>query len=64
MAGLTLALPSGRFDRRGVPAMGRLLAQVAAETAERLYGGGGAVAPVSQPPVSQPALGAVTLAVA
>lgn len=39
VAGLTLALPMGRFDKRSVPAMGRLLTQVAAETADRLYGG-------------------------
>ncbi len=45
VAGLTLALPVGRFDRRSVPAMGRLLAQVAAETADRLYGGATPLAP-------------------
>jgi IclR family acetate operon transcriptional repressor len=45
VAGLTLALPVGRFDRRSVPAMGRLLTQVAAETADRLYGGATPLAP-------------------
>lgn len=44
VAGLTLALPAGRFDRRGVPAMGRLLTQVAAATSDRLYGGSGLAA--------------------
>jgi len=42
VAGLTLALPTSRFDRRAVPAMGRLLTKAAAETADRLYGGSSA----------------------
>ena len=45
VAGLTLALPMGRFDKRAVPAMGRLLTQVAAETGDRLYSGATPLAP-------------------
>ena len=36
VAALTIAIPTARFDKRLVPAMGRELRRVAAESAERL----------------------------